>query len=150
MKLLNCISALLFIVACNRVNQEKEFEIPDLQENINTFIESKKCFNKPTKILVVNLSAKHDSLQLEIADSYPNIKAEKFRFDTIIKGNRVIFTGEKIKGFSQQAPHSDFPPDIVRAFEMNPDLLYEEFTGWAYLYKKGELIYQERPCAERK
>lgn len=145
-----CIWVLLFILSCKRINQEKEFEIPNLQENVNSFIQSKKCFNKPTKLLVVNLSVKHDSLQVEIADTYPNIKAEKFRFDTILSGSRVIFTGEKIHGFSKKTPHSDFPPDIVRAFEINPDLLFQEFTAWVYLYKKGKLIYQERPCAENK
>jgi hypothetical protein len=100
--------------------------------------------------LVGNLSSKHDSLQLEIADTYPNIKAEKFRFDTVLNGSLVIFTGGKIKGFSKKAPHSDFPPDIVSALETNPDLLYEEVTAWVYLYKKGKLVCQERPCAERK
>lgn len=149
MRIFICISVMLFILSCKRADQEKKFEIPNLQDNINTFINSKKCFNKPTNFLKVNLSARHDSLQLEIADTYPNIKAEKFRFDTIISGSRVIFTGEKIKGFSKDLPHSGFPPDIVKALEMNPDLLYEEFTAWVYLYQKGELIYQERPCSER-
>src|SRR5687767_11592242 len=112
MKISICISVLLFILSCGRINQEKEFEIPNLQQNIKTFIQSKKCFNKPTNLVKVNLGAKHDSLQVEIADTYPNLKFEQFRFDTILNGTRVIFTGEKIKGFSRQAPHSDFPPDI--------------------------------------
>jgi hypothetical protein len=99
MKIFICISVLIFILSCERINQRKGFEIPNLQENINTFIESKKCFNKPTKLLVVHLAVKHDSLQVEIADTYPNITVEKFRFDTVLNGNRVIFTGEKINGF---------------------------------------------------
>lgn len=148
MKIFIGISTLLIILSCKSIDQEKEFEIPDLQVYINTFVDSKRCFNKPANFLVINLASKNDTTQLEIVDTYPNIKAEKFRFDTVLHGSRVIFTGEKIKGFSKKTPHSDFPPDIVRTLETNPDLLYEEFTTWVYLFKKGRLVYQERSCAE--
>ena len=150
MKTFFCISVFLFILACKTIDQEKEFEIPDLQANINAFIQSKKCFDKPTNLLIINLGVKHDTLQVEIADTYPNIKMEEFRFDTVLSGSRVIFTGEKIKGFSKKSSHSDFPSDIIRALEMNRDLLSEEFTAWFYLYQKGKLIYKDCPCAERK
>ena len=76
-------------------------------------------------------------------------KAEKFSFDTTLYGSRIIFTGENIKGFSKKV-HSDFPPDVVKSVKINPELLFEEYTAWFYLYKKGKLIYQECPCAERK
>lgn len=118
-----CISVLWFALSCETINQE----------NINTFIESKKCWDKPNSLVKVNLGIRHDSLRIEIADTYPNIKAEKFRFDTILSGSRVIFTGEKIKGFSKKTTRSHFPPDIVSALKMNPDLRYEEFTAWVYL-----------------
>jgi hypothetical protein len=147
MKTFVCISVLLFILSCKAADQETEFEIPNLQKNINAFIKSKRCFNKPSNLLRVNLGIRNDSLQLEIADTYPNIKAEKFSFDTTLYGSRIIFTGENIKGFSKKVP-SDFPPDIVKALEVKPDLLYEEYTAWLYVYRKGELIYQERPCAD--
>lgn len=141
---------LFMILSCQEISREREFEIPDLQENIDTFIKSKKCFRKSNKLLVVNLGLKNDSLQIEISDNYPNIKDEKFRFDTVLSGSRVIFTGERIIGFSKKEPNSDFPPDIVEEMEKNPDLLLEEFTMWVYLYKKGKLIYKELPCAETK
>ena len=150
MKIFICVSILLFTLSCQRINHETGFEIPNLQDNINTFIKSKKCFNESRKLLKVNLSIRHDSLLIEIANTYPNIKTQRFRFDTILGGSRVIFTGEKIKGFSKNSPNADFPPDIVKALELNPDLTYQEFTGWIYVYQNGKLIYQERPCADSK
>ncbi|WP_126974047.1 hypothetical protein [Gynurincola endophyticus] len=141
---------LLFISSCKNINKERQFDVPDLKEHINKFIEAKKCFNKPTKLLLVNLNVRNDSLQVEIADTYPNIMIEKFRFDTIISEVRLIFTGEKIKGFSQNIAKLDYPRDILKTLDMDPDLMYEEFTLWVYLYKNGKLVYKEEPCSEIK
>ncbi len=54
------------------------------------------------------------------------------------------------KGFSKEKEDYNFPIDIVSLAETNPDLLYGDYTSWVYLFRQGELIYSERPCAERK
>lgn len=140
-------SLVVLILSCNR---EYAVDIPNLKEKIDSFIHAKKCFDKQTKIMIVNLAITNDTLNVEFADSYPNVKKMRFQFDTIIGESRVIFTGEKIKGFSTKKNHLSFPRDIVNIVEANPDLYLADFTSWTYLYKGGKLIYVDRPCAGRK
>ena len=140
----------LIILSCERDDGERSFEIPNLVENLKTFINAKKCFEKSINILVVNLFVKNDTLSVEMADTYPDVKEMKFNYDTTLYGHRVIFTGERIKGFNKRSPTNEFPSDIVAINKSKKWLLTEECTIWLYRYKDDKLIYKDLPCVERK
>lgn len=142
------IFVLLFFLSCNGERQENDFEVPQLEDKIKAFINAQKCFTKTTKFLMVNLDARHDTLQLEFADSYPDIQKLTFKLDTVLYGKRIIFTGDNIRGFSRKSLKTGFPPDIVKDLEDNPDLLFYEYTLWLYLFKNGQLINKDTPCSE--
>lgn len=46
-------SLVVLILSCNR---EYAVDIPNLKEKIDSFIHAKKCFDKQTKIMIVNLN----------------------------------------------------------------------------------------------
>jgi hypothetical protein len=138
------------ILSCGERKDDRSYEIPNLKENIKTFIDSKKCFENSINLLVVNLEVENDTLSVEIADTYPKVKEMKFYFDTVLYGHRVIFTGDRIKGYNKKMPASQFPPDILEISKSREWPFHEEFTLWLFLYKNGKLIYKDLPCAEKK
>jgi hypothetical protein len=140
----------LFVIAisCRENNVRDEYKVPMLLSNVKAFIGAKKCFNETIDILVVNLNVEKDTLYVEIADTYPNIKELKFNCDTIINQHRVIFTGEKIKGFCQSSSNNQFPKDIIETNKNQKWKLFEEYTNWLFVYHKGKLIRQSLPCSE--
>lgn len=140
----------LFTLSCGINNDQRDYDIPNLEEHIITFKNSKKCFEKALEVLVVNLELKNDTLFLEMADTYPDIKKMKFNCDTVLYQSRIIFTGERIKGYYNKSSLSQFPTDIVE-INKNRDLLsLSEFNLWEFAFKDDNLLYKSTPCSERK
>ncbi len=137
-------------LSCNTAKNEHSYSIPDLKENIKEFIDARKCFQKDINLVLVSLEPKDDTMVVSIADMYPKIKVMTFNYDTILYGHRIIFTGEKIKGYSKKPSTEQFPPDIIEKSISNEWPYDEEFTTWFYFYKDGKLIYKDTPCSERK
>lgn len=100
--------------------------------------------------MVVSLEAKNDTLFLDIYDTYPNVKAIKFNYDTVLYGHRIIFAGEKIKGYSKKSSTNQFPSDIIENSISKERPYIEEFNTWLFLYKDGNLIYKDISCSESK
>lgn len=144
------ILASLIILSCEVDKDEHSYNIPNLKENIKAFVDAKKCYEKSTNIVVVSLEAKNDTLFLDIYDTYPNVKVIKFNYDTVLYGHRIIFTGEKIKGYSKKSSTNQFPSDIIENSISKERPYIEEFNTWLFLYKDGNLIYKDIPCSESK
>lgn len=138
------------ILSCGEAKDERSYEIPDMKENIKAFIDARKCFEKSINLYVVYLKVKNDTLSVEIADAYPNIKEMKFNFDTVLYGHRVIFTGERIKGYNKKSSTNQYPPDIIEISKNREWPFHEEFTLWTFFYKNGKLVYKDTPCAEKR
>ena len=144
-KLYSAIIMLFVIHSCGGDNNEGTYEIPNLKENIKAFIDARKCFEKNIKVLLVNLKVKNDTLSVEIADAYPNVKEMKYNYDTVLYGHRIIFTGDRIKGYSKKSSANQYPSDLI---EMSKSSEWEEFTAWLFLYKDGKLVYKDIPCID--
>jgi hypothetical protein len=140
----------VILLSCGEDKGGHIYEIPNLKENLKAFIEAKKYWEKPTYIVLVNLEAKNDTLSVDIADTYPDIKEMKFRYDTFLFGHRIIFTGEKIKGFSNKLQTDQFPADIIEINRNKRWLLARECTDWWFRYKDGKLFYKETPYDDGK
>ncbi|GGH65896.1 hypothetical protein GCM10011379_19520 [Filimonas zeae] len=117
-----------------------------LSEKINAFINAKKCFGENTDILFVNLDVQRDTLYLDIANTYPNLKVMQFVYDTTMYGVRTLFLGKKIKGFYKKSSNNNFPSDIVEINKNQRWLLEREFTNWYFVYYKGILIRKSLGC----
>ncbi len=149
MKLYITIWILFVILSCGGDNDEGSFEIPNVQNNIKAFIDARKCFKKDIKAVLVNLKVKNDTLFVSMADTYPNVKEVKYNYDTVLYGHRIIFTGDRIKGYSNKASTNQYPPDLAGEISKSREWPFtEEFTAWLFLYKDGKLIYKDLGCAE--
>lgn len=138
----------LFVVAiaCSEVKNDDSYDVPMLSEKINAFINAKKCFGETRDILFVNLDVQNDTLYIDIANTYPNLKGMEFVCDTTICGVRTLFLGKKIKGFYKKSSNNNFPPDIVEINKNQRWLLEREFTNWYFVYYKGTLIRKSLGC----
>jgi hypothetical protein len=139
---------MFIILSCGGDNNERSYEIPDLKDNIKAFIDSRKCFNKDTNVVRVYLEVKNDTLSVQLADIYPNVKKMKYNYDTVLYGHRIIFTGDRIKGYCKGSIENQYPSDLVEISKSREWPFTEEFTAWLFLYKDGKLIYKNQPCAE--
>ena len=148
MKLYITILILLVFLSCGGDNDEGSFEVPHLQNNIKAFIDARKCFKKDIKAVLVNLKVKNDTLSVSMADMYPNVKEVKYNYDTVLYGHRIIFTGERIRGYCKKFSTNQYPPDLVEISKSREWPFTEEFTAWLFLYKDGKLIYKDLGCAE--
>ena len=138
------------ILSCNMEKDEYSYSSANLKENIKAFIDARKCFQKDINIVLVSLEPKGDTMVVSMADMYPRIKIMTFNYDTVLYGHRIIFTGEKIKGYSKKSSTNQFPPDIIEKSKNTEWPYIEEFTTWFYFYKDGKLVYKDTPCAESK
>lgn len=139
----------VMLVSCKET--AKEYKVPNLNQQISEFINSKRCIEKPIEILVVSVEVRNnDTLAVEIADCYPNIKGPKFICDTIVHGYRVIFTGAKLKGYCQEGLQNNAFPEDILEINKKRTRLFEEFSSWLLLYKNGRLVYKDLGCAEDK
>jgi hypothetical protein len=100
--------------------------------------------------VVVSLIVKNDTLSVEMADAYPNVKEMNYNYDTVLYGHRIIFTGDRIKEYSKKSSVNQYPSDLVEISKSREWPFTEEFTAWLFLYKDGKLIYKSQPCAEIK
>jgi hypothetical protein len=148
MKLYITILMLFVNLSCGGDNDDGSFEIPNLQSNIKAFIDARKCFKKDIKAVLINLEVKNDSLSVSMADTYPDVKEVKYNYDTVLYGHRIIFTGERIKGYYKKSSTNQYPPDLVEISKSREWPFTEEFTAWLFLYKDGKLIYKDLGCAE--
>jgi hypothetical protein len=146
MKLICLFFLFAISTACTEIKSKEVSDVPLLGDNIKAFISTKKCFNETREILVVNLDVQKDTLYVDIADTYPNIKGMRFNCDTTIYGVRAIFTGEKIKGYFKSSSNNVFPADIVEINKNQRWLLDRELTDWHFVYYKGSLIRKSLGC----
>lgn len=145
-KFYSAIFFLLVILSCGNNNEEGVYEIPNLKENIKAFVDARKCFKKSIKVVLVYLVVKNDTLSVELADVYPNVKELKYNYDTILYGHRIIFTGDKIKGFCKKSSINQYPSDLVEISKSREWPFTEEYTFWLFVYKDGKLIRKSQPC----
>jgi hypothetical protein len=150
MRFYSTILILFIILSCGGDNDENSYEIPNLKDNIQAFIDARKCFKKDTKVVRVYLKVKNDTLSVQLADIYPSVKKMKYNYDTVLYGHRIIFTGDRIKGYSKKSPANQYPSDLIEISKSREWPFDEEFTAWLFLYKDGKLVYKELPCAEIK
>ena len=137
---------MFLILSCKDYNNKDSYEIPVLEENIKAFINSKKCFSNSYNIVNVNLNVNHDTLSVGMHNTYPRVTAAKFNYDTMLYGHRIIFTGERIKGYCKRFKVNQYPPDIISESKNREWPYIEEFTSWLFLYKHGKLIYKSLAC----
>lgn len=146
MRFYNIIFIMLLIISCRYYKNEDSYDVPDLEENIKSFINSKKCFPKSSNIVLVNLNTQHDTLSLGIHDTYPRVTEAKFNYDTMLYGYRIIFTGERIKGYCKNYKVNQYPSDILSESKSREWPFIEDFTSWQFLYKDGKLIKKNVAC----
>lgn len=146
MKAINLFFPFAMAIACSGIKNKGSIDVPKINEKIEAFIKSKKCFSETRKILTVILDVQKDTVYLDIADTYPNIKGMKFVYDTTMYGVRTLFLGEKIKGFYKNSVNDSFPSDIVEINKNQKWLLEKEFTNWYFVYYKGALIRKSLGC----
>lgn len=113
MKFYSTILKLFVILSCGGNSDKGSYEIPNIEENIKAFINARKCFEKKTYVSLIDLKVKQDTLSVELADTYPKVKEMKFNYDTVLYGHRIIFTGDRIKGYSKNPSASKYPSDII-------------------------------------
>lgn len=147
-KIYIAILMLFVILSCGYGNDKGSYEIPNLKENIKVFIDARMCFEKNTNVLLVNLKVKNDTLSVEMADTYPNVKEMKYNYDTILYGHRIIFTGDRIKGYSKKSSTNQYPSDLIEISKSRELPFNEEFTAWLFLYKGGKLVYKDLACID--
>ncbi|OQP67847.1 hypothetical protein A4R26_32570 [Niastella populi] len=150
MKYYNILFVLFIVLSCGSDKDEGSYEIPNLKDNIKEFIEARKCFKKDTKVVRVYLQVKSDTLSVQLADIYPDVKKIKYNFDTVLYGNRIIFTGDRIRGYCKASEVNQYPADLIEISKSIEWPFIEEFTSWQFLYKDGKLIYKVLPCVEDK
>jgi hypothetical protein len=146
MKILFFICFLGLVTGCVNQHDENDHEIPMLQKNIKAFINAKKCFGEPTEIVAVNLTVRSDTLYLEMVNSYPNFNEVKFVYDTVIEGRRILFTGEKIKGYHTNLSSGRLPKDIREINKQRELNMFKEGTNWLLVYFHGALVRKSLDC----
>jgi hypothetical protein len=134
---------LIFVVvsffACKKSDEGRVYKIPLLNQIVTAYINSREVLKQSTDIFVVNLSAKRNTLSLEIANTYPDPQKVKFNLDTTIQGHRIIFTGKKIQGYFKKNSNHEFPKDIVEKTEDRRWLLYNDAWPWFFQYNNGKI-----------
>jgi len=148
MKILSLIFLTIIGLSCESSQNDGIYNIPNIQENIKAFAEARKCFPRENNILLVILEHKDDTMVVSLSDTYPKIKTMKCNYDTVLYEHRIIFVGEKIKGFSTNSSPSRFQPDIMEKSLSKEWPNTEEFTTWFYFYKDEKLVYKDTPCVE--
>ena len=135
------------LTSCKGGGEKEAYKAPGLSDNIKAFIDSKKCFSLDRDIFLVNVDVRSDTLIVEISDAFPDAKTTQFNLDTILFNKRVIFTGKKIQGYSTPGlDNKSFPVDIIKKFESEKYILFNEFSSWLFLFNEDRLIYELKNC----
>jgi hypothetical protein len=140
MKYIILVFPILLAGACNK-SEDKVHNIPLIKEIITAYTNSADTVRQRIGVFVVNLTSEGDSLTLVLANTYPEVEKMKFNLDTTINGFRLLFTGEKIQGYSNERSEQTFPKDIIAKTQ---DKLYwfNTFTrAWVFDYRKDKMIY---------
>jgi hypothetical protein len=139
MKLLLLGLVLILVVRCKpRTNTSTEHAVASIDSILHAFMNWTKEQKISDEIFVANLDKVRDTVRLTILNSYPNVRTTSFNLDTNMFGNRTIFTGEKIKGFSRNTLQS-FPPDIVKK-DIDEFASTSDFLEWVFYFKNGQII----------
>jgi hypothetical protein len=129
--------------ACNSARKNSDIHsISATVKIIKAFAGANESLHHSTGIITVSLKNRNDTILFHIMNNYPNIHELPFNLDTSIEGHRVIFAGERLKGYLGQKKINSYPTDIVNEFE-HGESKYLDYRFWVFHIYNGKIVHYD-------